>query len=106
MSPTIPKADLLNLAIAATADRGLNYGKPEDNFERIAAYWRAHIKNRFGTDVPLDAASVAIMCILLKTARLDNQPNHLDSWTDTAGYAACGANIVCEDPKTTQHHQV
>lgn len=92
----ITKHELLDLAKAAVADRGLNYGKPEDNFARIALRWKAHIKNRFGVDLPLDAASVAIMCMDLKMARLENTPDHLDSWVDTAGYAACGANIAAD----------
>ena len=50
------KADFLNAAQAAVADRGLNYGKPEDNFARIATRWRAHIFNRYGIDAPLDGA--------------------------------------------------
>ena len=96
--PTISKKALLETAIAAVADRGLNYGKPDDNFNRIAERWRAHIQNRFGIQlVGLDAISVAIMCIDLKLARIENQPDHLDSWADVAGYAACGANIVCEE---------
>lgn len=95
---TISKHELLDLAKTAVADRGLNYGKPEDNFERIARRWRAHLLNRFGVDVALDAVSVSIMCIDLKQARLENQPSHLDSWVDIAGYAGCGANIACEEP--------
>ena len=55
------KAKCLDLAKGAVADRGLNYGKPEDNFARIAARWRTHIKNRFGVEVAIDAASVAMM---------------------------------------------
>jgi hypothetical protein len=88
------KHELLDLAKAATADRGLNYGKPEDNFERIARRWRVHILNRFDIDVPIDAASVALMCDDIKTARLENDITHKDSWVDKAGYAACGAEIV------------
>jgi hypothetical protein len=103
---TISKKAVLDLAIAAVADRGLNYGKPEDNFNRIAARWEIHLFNRYGVRVNLDAASVAIMCMDLKAARLENDPAHLDSWVDSAGYAACGANIACKDPKTTDHHPV
>lgn len=95
----ITKHELLDLAKAAVADRGLNYGKPEDNFTRIAHRWRAHIFNRFGKLIELDAASVAIMCMDLKMARLENTPHHLDSWVDAAGYAACGANIAAEPTK-------
>lgn len=92
------KHELLDLAKQATADRGLNYGKPEDNFERIAARWRVHLKNRFDLDVAIDATSVALMCADIKLARLEHQPDHQDSWVDLAGYAACGAEIACGQP--------
>ena len=88
------KHEILDLAKAATADRGLNYGKPENNFERIAARWRVHIANRFGVDVAIDGASVALMMADVKIARLENAPDHADSWVDLAGYAACGAEIA------------
>jgi len=90
----VSKHDLLDAAKAATKDRGLNYGKPEANFERIAARWRVHLKNRFGVHLPIDGVSVAIMLGDMKTARLENAPSHLDSWVDLAGYAACGAEIA------------
>jgi hypothetical protein len=41
----------------------------------------------------LKPADVAQMMALMKIARLENDPSHLDSWTDLAGYAACGAEI-------------
>lgn len=97
------KAELLDAAKAAVADRGLNYGRPEDNFRRIAVLWNAHIANRrgdgYGGDTTvalprLDAADVAMMMVLMKVARLENAPGHLDSWTDIAGYAACGAEMT------------
>lgn len=84
----------------AVADRGLNYGNPENNFARIAERWNAHLLNTWGLfDIPkLTSTDVAIMCADIKLARLENQPAHLDSWADLAGYAACGANINCEEP--------
>lgn len=92
----VTKHGLLDLAKAATADRGLNYGKAEDNFDRIAARWRVHLKNRFGLDIALDAVSVALMMADMKLARLEHQPGHLDSYVDLAGYAACGAEIAAK----------
>lgn len=92
----ITKEELLNCAQAAVADRGLNYGAPEDNFVRIARLWNAHYYNRFGKPASFTADDVAMMMILVKLARLENIPAHLDSWIDLAGYAACGANIACE----------
>jgi hypothetical protein len=85
------KAGVLDAAKAAVADRGLNYGKPEDNFGRIADLWSVHLENR-GIPAVL-AASVALMMVDMKQARLENDPTHLDSWVDIAGYAACGAEI-------------
>lgn len=91
------KRACLDAAIAACCgDRALNYGAPEDNFRRIAVLWNAWMdirgsafaKNAFA---PTD---IAAMNILLKLARLANNPAHNDSWIDIAGYAACGADIT------------
>lgn len=100
------KQETLEAAIAATADRGLNYGSPEDNFRRIARLWNAHILNRhgdrYGGDTTialplLDEHDVVMMMVLMKVARLENQPSHGDSWVDVAGYAACGNNLPQHD---------
>ena len=99
----ITKDELLNCAKAAVADRGLNYGKPEDNFARIARLWSAHIRNRYDETFVLDAADVAQMNALMKIARLENDFTHLDSWVDLAGYAACGANICCATDHGNDH---
>ncbi len=102
------KKDILTIALNAVADRGLNYGKPEDNFERIARLWNAHLINagivRDPAEALLDAGDVAMMCALLKIARLEHQPDHLDSWVDLAGYAACGGEIaVTTNPQEVTH---
>ena len=92
------KKELLEMAMKAVGDRGLNYGAVEDNFERIARLWNVHLINagivRDPSEALLSPADVAMMCALLKVARLQNMSNHLDSWVDLAGYAACGAEIT------------
>ena len=65
-----------------------NYGKPERNFNQIAIYWSVYL----GHDV--SATDVALMMVLMKLARLQNKPDHDDSWVDIAGYAANGAEIA------------
>lgn len=97
----VTKVELLDMARATVADRGAHYGAPSENFERIAARWRAHIKNAFGVDVPLTAINVAVMHADVKLARLEHEPEHLDSWVDVAGYAACGADIATEPKPVT-----
>ena len=93
------KVKVLDAAKATVADRGTAYGGVEDNFGRIARLWSAHLLNRTGTIFTFTPDDVAQMMVLMKVARLENQPNHLDSWTDIAGYAACGAEITQDLPK-------
>ena len=88
------REQLLDAARMATADRGINYGQPEDNFTRIARRWRVHLLNRFGIDIAIDGPSVALMLDDVKSARLENNITHSDSWIDKAGYAACGGEIA------------
>lgn len=93
------KRACLEAAIAACCgDRALNYGKPEDNFARIAELWSAWFSVRVPPTgpAPFSPFDVAVMNILLKLARLANTPDHQDSWIDIAGYAACGADITGE----------
>lgn len=88
------KKELLAAAIDAVAERGLNYGAPEDNFTRIVRLWNVHLSNRYSPDRLLDEQDVAMMMALMKIARLETQPGHMDSWVDLAGYAACGGEIA------------
>lgn len=88
------KVDILNEAIKVVGGRGKSYGRPEDNFQRIATLWTAHFANRYGLDLEVDVQDVAMMMALMKIARLQNDPNHHDSWVDTAGYAACGGELA------------
>ncbi len=72
-------------------DRNSTYGKPEDNFNRIAILWDAYDKIRKpGPETPTD---VAIKMTLMKIARLAHNTTHKDSWVDGIGYLACGAGI-------------
>ena len=69
-------------------DRQENYGNPEKNFDMIAKYWTVYL----GIDIqPHD---VAALMVLLKLARIQNKPDHIDSWIDICGYAANGGEIT------------
>lgn len=96
------KADLLKEALHIVEKRGLNYGKPENNFARIASLWSVYFNQRGYIDETdfVSETDVAILMVLMKVGRLMETPNHLDSWMDIAGYAACGAEVsrAGEDP--------
>lgn len=90
----VTKQSLLEEAIAVAEQLGKSYGRPEDNFERIARRWNVHLLNRYGLEIRLDAIDVALMMDDVKSARIENDPHHHDSWVDKAGYAACGGEIA------------
>lgn len=73
-------------------EREQDYGTPDDNFGRIAEFWTTYMGVEFNT------VDVAIMMALLKIARLANNQEHMDSWVDLAGYAACGGEIAGREP--------
>lgn len=64
-----------------------NYGSPEKNFKQIAKYWSIYL------DRDISETDVALMMVLMKLTRLQNKPDHDDSWIDIAGYAANGAEL-------------
>ena len=70
--------------------REQDYGTPEDSFQKIGTFWTAYLNYA----VKIDAEDVAAMMALLKIARIAENPQHMDSWVDLAGYAACGGEIA------------
>lgn len=61
-------------------DREKTYGHPAKNIEQIAELWSAY------TRTTITADQVCDMMILLKLARLKNNPTHRDSLVDMIGY--------------------
>ncbi|MFA5897845.1 MAG: DUF6378 domain-containing protein [Hyphomicrobium sp.] len=99
--PKTIRHKVLDAAKKAVAVRNEAYGTPEDNFERIARRWTVHLVNigklpinAFEIGFVISPADVALMLADVKVARIENDPKHVDSWIDIAGYAACGAE--CE----------
>lgn len=72
--------------------RNQAYGNPSDNQRAIADLWRAYLS---GVSTLRDS-DVAVLNILQKIARLQNSPDHEDSWVDIAGYAAVGYEVSQE----------
>lgn len=69
-------------------DREKTYGHPSKNLQTIATMWNAYINAKPDAGNSLNAQDVAAMMVLLKTARLANNPTHRDSLVDICGYAA------------------
>lgn len=78
-------------------DRDQQYGKPEDNFEKISKLWSYYLT------YPISKGDVAMMMILLKVAR-EGEKHKNDNLVDIAGYAACVAECEnCEGEENETH---
>jgi hypothetical protein len=97
VSAEIRRRLLEEAAEIVSKDRATTYQQPEQSFANIARLWDAYLKAKL--DPEITAADVAMMMILLKVARLVNNPSHYDSALDTAGYAACLADVAEEMAK-------
>jgi len=77
--------------------RDMQYGGPEDNFDRIAKIWSVIFQRTFTTE------DVAMAMVGMKLARFaSNAGFQSDTWIDIAGYAACGFEVGLElDSKGT-----
>jgi hypothetical protein len=88
-----PRKEILDdAANAVLNERNKKYGEPDEDFQRIAAIasamgFRVEVDNAAR---PLTGSDVSRFMIALKLSRLAWAPDHRDSWTDIAGYAACG----------------
>lgn len=68
-------------------ERAKQYAPPKKNFRRIAAIWSEIL----GTAIT--PAQVALCMAGVKITRLIENEEHIDSWVDLAGYAACGGEV-------------
>lgn len=86
---TTPRAHCLDTAKAlVTGDRQDTYGDPATNASTFMQLLASIHGDGFGeVDYP-------IIMILTKLARLAQNPDHLDSWVDIAGYAALGYELA------------
>lgn len=90
------RSDLLDEAkILVTGDRNNAYGPPSQDFLRSADMMTA-LGFRAPDGGPIRAHHVAMLMALIKLSRLVWSPLRRDSWTDLAGYAACGFEAAVE----------
>lgn len=80
------------------SDRNSSYGEPFENMDRTAQMLRAYFGKRRGYSI--NSVDVAIFGIILKLGRLANDPDHLDSLKDVAGYSAIAFECSKEKPQS------
>lgn len=93
--PTTIRERLLLDAAEATRERGKSYGPPRDHFARTVGAINAMFAHKLKE--PLTPADWGMFMVLDKIAREQNAPKK-DNLVDVAGYAACVAEIVEQEP--------
>lgn len=86
IAPNVPRSVLDEANTIIYGDREKTYGNPSKNLDCIAQMWNSYLESV--GDRPLTNKDVAVMMVLLKAARLANDPKHRDSVVDICGYAA------------------
>ena len=74
--------------------RAKDYGDAFENHARIAEGWNIIIRGAMDSHGLLTPAHVALMMDWVKTSRLLESIDHVDSWIDKAGYTALGAELT------------
>lgn len=83
--------DILADAHELISDRGQVYGTPAINHIRIAKLWSTYL------ELQIEAHQVAVCMALLKIARIQESPNHEDSYKDCAAYIAIAGQLATTD---------
>lgn len=74
-----------------SSERNVQYGPPEENFDRIARLWSVVL----GINVTME--DVAMCMVATKMARYASKSGYQpDTWIDIAGYAGCGYEVGAE----------
>lgn len=80
-----------------TQSRNATYGPPNQDFQRTADMLTPLFRHMLIEGAEFQSHHVAMIMGILKLSRLAWSPEHKDSWTDLAGYAACGYECVVLD---------
>lgn len=74
-------------------ERNKAYGDAENSFATIASMWNSYRRGCMDNRLTFSDVDVAMMMILLKVARTNDEPTN-DSLVDIAGYAALAQRLL------------
>lgn len=90
------ESNILTEALAIIyGDREKTYGSPDKNLQTIADLWTTYCNTKSYPNLgfKFDVNDVCYMMVLLKVARLANDPQHHDSRVDGCGYFALAERV-------------
>lgn len=84
-------SEVLLTATDVIGDRGKIYGHPKINQGRIAM----RLQQMF--EMPVADWQAALAMVEIKLARLQESPNHVDSYIDACAYLALACELITEE---------
>jgi hypothetical protein len=75
------------------SDRAEQYGPAEQSFDRIAAFWTTHLRDKLKPGAEVDGYDVALLMVLMKVSRAATDVKD-DTFVDIAGYGALAARLA------------
>ena len=94
--------ELLRTTLGTITQRGEEYGDAAPSFTRAAIIASTILGRK------MSAYDISVVMMAVKLSRINNQPEHLDSWVDLTAYAAFAAqfsqsrNAPAGDPMLAQ----
>ena len=82
--------DVLSTALTTIRDRNKDYGDIKTSFQKAAIIATAQLNKAIS---PYD---VAVIANSIKLARLSHNPEHQDSWVDSAAYTAIASQLASQ----------
>ena len=79
--------ELLRTTLGTITQRGEEYGDVASSFTRAAVVASTILGKR------MTAYDISVVMMSIKMSRLNNQPDHQDSWVDLIAYAAFAAQF-------------
>lgn len=90
-----PESTILDVAKSLIyGDRQEQYGGALESFTKIADGWTIILRHRLREGESVTAEESTLMMDWLKTCRLLNEPRHMDSIIDKAGYSGCYEKVL------------
>lgn len=82
--------EILSSATDVIGQRGMVYGHPSINQGRIAA----RLEQLF--EIPIEDYQACLAMVEVKMARLQETPDHIDSYIDACAYLALAGELITE----------
>lgn len=91
-------SEVLQSATDVIGQRGAIYGSPKVNHQRISARLSQLL------DMPISDWQACLMMVEVKLSRIQETPNHEDSFIDACAYLALACELISDERDLSVYH--